>query len=63
MIKEYYLIKNIKTIGSKHNLIVVDKVPASGLREAENDFKVRNNFKRLLEKGDLTIVKSEKFYQ
>ena len=61
--KEYWLIKNITTIGCKNALQIVDKLGAFSLREAEKDFKMRNNFVKLLEKADLTIVESKKFFQ
>ena len=60
---EYYLIKRITTIGHKNPIQVVDKTQANTLTQAEKIFKVRNNFSRILEKADLTICKSERFYQ
>lgn len=62
MIKEYWLLKKIKTSGHKNPLQVVDILSSSGIREAERDFKIRNNFKKLLEKSDLIICISERFY-
>ena len=62
MIKEYWLIKNIRTIGHKNSLQIVDKLNAMGIREAEKDFKNRNNFLKLLIKSDLTIVRSERWF-
>ena len=63
MIKEYWLIKKITTTGHKNPIQIVDRLSALGLREVEKDFRNRNNFKKLLEKADLTIVRSEKYYQ
>ena len=60
MIKEYWLIKNIKTIGHKNPLQMIDKVNANGLKEAEANFRDRNDFKKLLNKADLIIAKTEK---
>lgn len=59
---EYYLIKRITTTGHKNPIQIVDKTTANTLRQAEEEFKRRNNFKRLLQKADLTLCRSEKFY-
>lgn len=63
MLKEYWLLKRITTIGCRNPLRVVDKLNANGIREAEVDFKNRNNFKKLLEKAELIIVRSERWFQ
>lgn len=59
MNKEYWLIKTIKTIGVKNNILIVDKTNALTIREAEKEFKRRNNFKKLIVKSDLTIAESK----
>lgn len=59
MIKEYLLLR-YKTF--KKTYEVVDRVTVAGLREARMDFENRNNFKKLLVKGDLIITKVEKYY-
>lgn len=63
MIKQYYLLQNIKTIGNKNPLRIIDTLGASGLREAKRDFQTRNQFKKLLIKGDLSILEAKCFYQ
>jgi len=60
---EYYLIKRITTIGHKNPIQIVDKTNADTLKQAEEEFKRRNNFKRLLVKAELTLCRSERFYQ
>ena len=62
MIKEYWLIRYIKTIGHKNPFQIVDKLNAKGVRTAEQNFKKRNNFKKLLVKSDLIIVHSERWF-
>ena len=59
--KEYWLIKDIKTTGHKNPLQIVDKVTARTIREAEKEFKRRNNFQKLTRKADLIIAKSERW--
>jgi len=63
MNKEYYLIKRITTTGHKNPIQIVDKFVCNGLRKAEEEFKRRNNFSRILKKADLTICESVKFFQ
>ena len=63
IVKHGRLIRTIKTVGHRNPLQIVDKLSATGLRIADSDFQKRNKFKKLLEKGDLTIVESKRFYQ
>ena len=64
MTKEYMLVavKIDPKSGTRTKLVVIDRLSASGLREAEADFKNRNDFQKLIPKNDLTIVRSEKYY-
>lgn len=65
MTKEYMLVatKIHPKTGTRVKLVVIDRLSAGGIREAEADFKMRNDFKKLIPKNDLTIVRSERFYQ
>lgn len=65
MTKEYMLIatKIDPKSGTRSKLVVIDRLSARGLREAEADFKKRNDFAKLLPKNDLAIVRTERFYQ
>lgn len=60
---EYWLIKRITTTGHKNPLQIEDRTTADTLRQAEREFKRRNNFERLLKKADLTICESKLFIQ
>lgn len=61
--KEYWLIKNIKTTGHRNPIQIIDRHWAFNLREAEKEFKFRNDFKKLLIKSDLCICESRKWFQ
>ena len=60
--KEYWLIKRITTIGHRNPLQVVDRIACDNLRNAEAQFKARNNFPKLMEKSDLTITEAKKWF-
>lgn len=55
--------KSIKTVGNRNPNKIIDRVIAGNVRVAEANFMERNNFKKLLEKSDITILKSERYYQ
>lgn len=63
MHKEYFLLGNRKTVGSKIGYHVIDRVSALGKREAVKDLMARNDFKKLLVKNDLIVVRVENYYQ
>ena len=63
VLKEYWLIKHITTIGHRNSLQIVDQLNANGIREAEKDFKNRNNFKKLAIKCHLIIARSERWFE
>lgn len=58
---EYWLIKKITTTGHNNPIQIVDKTNAANIKEAEKEFKRRNNFKTILRKADITIAKSERW--
>ena len=60
---EYWLIKKITTIGHNNPIQIVDKTNAKNIKDAEEEFKSRNNFKTILRKAGLTIAKSERWIQ
>lgn len=63
MHKEYILMQTIKTIGTRNPYKLIDKLQALNFGEAEKDLMTRNNFQKLLVKGDLTILQAIKYYQ
>ena len=62
MKNQYFLIGYRTTIG-KQGYRLIDSTNANTLREAIKEFERRNNFKKLLEKHDLTITEAKRFYQ
>lgn len=61
MNKEYFLI-GYRTTTGKQGFKVIDKTNAKTIREAQKEFELRNNFKKLEEKHNLSIAKSEVWY-
>ena len=59
--REYWLIRKIKILDYNSSRII-DRVTATGLKEAQKEFIIRNDFKKLLVKCDLIIVESKKFF-
>lgn len=64
MTKEYMLVatKINPDTGTRVKSVVVNKLSARGIREAEAEFNKQHDFQKLLKKNDLTIVRSEKFF-
>jgi len=58
---EYFLIGYRTTIG-KQGFKFIDKVIAVSIKQAQEEFEIRNNFKKLLEKHKLIISKSERWF-
>ena len=59
---QYFLIGYRTTIG-KQGYKLIDSTNENTLKGAIAEFERRNNFKKLLEKHDLTITQSVRFYQ
>jgi sugar phosphate isomerase/epimerase len=59
---QYFLI-GFRTTTGKRGYKFIDITNGDTLKGAIKDFERRNNFKKLLEKYDLTISKAERFYQ
>ena len=65
MTKEYMLVatKIDQDTGTRVNLVIIDRLSARGIREAEAKFRKSHDFPKILSKHYLTIVKSEKFFE
>jgi len=61
MAREYWLIKEVKTIGCKNNLRVVDRITANGLKDARHQLAVRNEFGKIIIKADLFIACTQQY--
>jgi len=60
MIKGYLLIKKEYVI-NRSAFRVIDSLSAMGLRKAEKDFRMRNNFKKF-KRNELMIARLEKWF-
>lgn len=61
MNKQYILVSY--TMKNKSKMTIIDSLGALGLREAEADFKKRNDYDKLIKKGDLMVCEVKKYYQ
>jgi hypothetical protein len=61
--KHQYFLIGYRTTTGKQGYCLIDYTNENTLKRAVVEFQRRNNFKKLLEKYDLTITKAEVFYQ
>lgn len=61
MNKEYWLIAFATSIKSRKYKLI-DKVVCKSIVKAETEFKQRNNIRKLLEKHDLTIAETKRWW-